>query len=119
MLTWINKKRKRKGFTLIELVVVIAILGILAALAVPRFTGTMENAKQKAHNSNVRTIESAINLYLSENPDKTINDVKIEDLKDDYLKEIPKFPFDSGVEYDIRDGEVWPGEDNFEAKDEG
>ena len=57
-------KKNNKGFTLVELVVVIAILGILAAIAVPRFTGSRKKAAVAAHNANVRTLESAANRYL-------------------------------------------------------
>lgn len=66
MLNWFVKKiNNRKGFTLVELVVVIAILGILSAIAVPRFTASRENATITAHNANVRTLESAANMYVS------------------------------------------------------
>ncbi|MBV1757631.1 MAG: type II secretion system GspH family protein [Dethiosulfatibacter sp.] len=61
-----NKQRNKKGFTLIELIVVIAILGILALIAIPRFLGTLDNAKIKADNSTERIIQSAVQLYYAE-----------------------------------------------------
>ena len=55
-----KKRLNKKGFTLIELIVVIAILGILAAIAIPRFSGFQDNAKNKAVLAEAKTLANTI-----------------------------------------------------------
>ncbi|MBC9784947.1 prepilin-type N-terminal cleavage/methylation domain-containing protein [Heliobacterium chlorum] len=64
MFNVVNKALKnRKGFTLVELMVVVAIIGILVAVAVPMFNSTTTGASQQAHDANLRTLDGAIDQY--------------------------------------------------------
>ncbi|MBU1037025.1 type II secretion system GspH family protein [Patescibacteria group bacterium] len=60
-------KNKKKGFTLIELLVVIAIIGLLSTLAVVSLSGARAKARDAKRTSDLRSIQSALELYLSEN----------------------------------------------------
>ncbi|AEF17191.1 hypothetical protein Thexy_1158 [Thermoanaerobacterium xylanolyticum LX-11] len=68
-MAWFVKalNKDEKGFTLIELIVVIAILGILAAIAVPRVTTSLNNAKNNADQSNLKIVQSAVDRYWADN----------------------------------------------------
>lgn len=58
--------KNKKGFTLIELIVVIAILGILAALVAPRLMGFQESAREKADQQMAATIANASVIHITE-----------------------------------------------------
>ena len=60
------KKGKKKGFTLIELMIVVAIIGILAAIAVPKFAQMLEKSREGATKGNLSAIRSAVTIYYSE-----------------------------------------------------
>ena len=59
--------RDNKGFTLIELLIVVVIIGILAAIAIPKFSATREKAYFAAMKSDLKNLASQQEIYYSDN----------------------------------------------------
>ena len=53
----------KRGFTLVELLIVVIILAILAAIIIPQFTGATDDANQAAYDTNIANVRAAIDLY--------------------------------------------------------
>ena len=60
------KNSNKKGFTLVELVVVIAIIGVLAAILVPSMMGYVKKSRLKTANGNAKTAYNAVAEYLAD-----------------------------------------------------
>ena len=60
-------KKKYKGFTLIEMVIVILLVGIMAAIAIPKFVNLTTAAKQASYDQGLGSLRSAVSIYLGEN----------------------------------------------------
>ena len=59
-------RRGEKGFTLIELMIVVAIIGILAAIAIPKFAQMLEKSREGATKGNLGAIRSAVSIYYGD-----------------------------------------------------
>ena len=103
--------RKQSGFTLIEIMIVIVILGILASIVVPNIMESPDKARIVKAKQDIRTLEGALNLYKLDNFNYPSTDQGLEALvdkpigqpeaknwkKNGYIKKLPKDPW--GNEY--------------------
>ncbi len=99
MIKRLQKLKNKKGFTLVELMVVVAIIGVLTAIAIPVYNNVTDNAKIAAFKSNLRTIDGAIMQAIAGEADANIDTVtKINDVVKKYIQ---TWPDATGVTYTV------------------
>ena len=98
-----KKGRNQKGFTLVELMVVVVIIGILAAIAVPIYRNVQTNATENACRANIRTLEGVLEVWKADNNLGTYPEELDVLVNDGYIKEVPKCPL-NGIDYTYDDG---------------
>lgn len=86
----VRTKKQDAGFTLVELMIVMAIIGVLAMVAVPSYVQAIKHAREAVLMEDLRTLRAAIDSYTM---DKQKAPQSLDDLlQDGYLKSIPKDP---------------------------
>lgn len=109
-----NMNTRTRGFTLIEIMVVLVILGVMAALIVPRVLGRAEDARKVAAKSDIASLTNALKLYNLDNMRYPTNQQGLDALvkkptvapipsnyKDGgYLDKLPVDPWGSPYQYD-------------------
>ncbi|HUV03633.1 MAG TPA: type II secretion system protein [Armatimonadota bacterium] len=94
------RTRRRGGFTLIEIMVVILIIGVLLAIAFPVFGKARDTARTKTCIRNLREISDAKEQYTMEARKKEGDAVSFANLVPTYLRKTPECP--AGGTYDIQ-----------------
>ena len=85
-----RNQRQDAGFTLVELMIVMAIIGVLSMIAVPSYIQAIRHAREAVLREDLRTMRSAIDAYTM---DKQKAPQSLDDLiTDGYLKSLPKDP---------------------------
>ena len=108
-----NSSRRTRGFTLIEIMVVILIIGVLAALIVPKVMSRPDEARITAAKQDIATITQALNLYKLDNQryptteqglaalvkKPTISPIPTNWKSEGYLDRVPKDPWGTPYQY--------------------
>jgi type IV pilus assembly protein PilA len=96
-------KNNEKGFSLVELMVVVVIIGVLVAIAIPVYNRTTDRAERGACHANQRMIEGAASQHAM-NTGKSID--KVDELDEYFNGGTPTCPSGGKYTYDIEDGKV-------------
>ena len=108
-----RRSMNQRGFTLIEIMVVLIIIGLLASIVVPRLMGRTDEAKRTKTQVQIRNIQSALDLYKLDSGDypstdqglgslverPTVGDIPKNWKEGGYLDKIPKDPWGSNYVY--------------------
>jgi prepilin-type N-terminal cleavage/methylation domain-containing protein len=97
--------KRSKGFTLVEIMIVVAIIGILIAIAVPGFVKARTQSRNRACQENLTKIDGAKEQWALENNKAVGTDCTMDDLYVDdgsgYLKSSPQCPAADGEDYTV------------------
>jgi general secretion pathway protein G len=122
--------RRNQGFTLIELLVALAIVGLIVAIAAPRYFSNIDRTKEDVLREDLYLLRDAIDKFYA---DRNVYPAELEDLvKEKYLRGIPKDPFTNstrswvavapedaalGAVANVRSGAPGNGRDNTRLSD--
>ena len=115
-----KKNNKRKGFTLIEIMVVVVILGLLSTLVVPRIGPLIDDARRKTAASNIQGLVTNLEMYYADNGFYPTTQQGLEALvtapstnpipkhyrEGGYLNKVPDDPWGNPYIYRNRDGKI-------------
>jgi len=102
-----------KGFSLVELLIVIAVLGILAAVVVPNVARFFSTGNVAAANTEVANVETAALAYYADNNGTWPTDANTLHTEE-YLNDAPvyNYGFDASGKVEVADGTKWPKDEN-------
>ncbi len=80
---------KKKGFTLIELMIVVAIVSILAVVAVPRFEDLIRKSKEGATKGSLGALRSAVSIYYAQNEGAYPADISVTPFVGTFMDKVP------------------------------
>lgn len=104
------ESRRERGFTLIEIMVVVVIIGLLAAIVAPNLIGNIDRAAVTRARADIRTIDNALNLYRLDNFRYPSTDEGLQALVTNpgeasapnwkqYLRSVPSDPWNNDYQY--------------------
>ncbi len=109
--------QKKKGFTLIEIIIVFTLIGILVGLALPQYKFAAKRARESVLKENLFQMRKLINQYYA---DKGKYPASLQTLVDeDYLRQIPVDPMTKSAETWVEVGEMMTEEDLFSGIEPG